>query len=120
MSITGISSGTGIDVPYWYAAGDGSPAHITVIRTTTGARRGSLQRNAILFRITDVSGVVLAGAQPDVSVISGGGALRRITSYDSFVPGLFGIDVRPGLTPGVNVFRIQAGIVKVDVSITGS
>jgi minor extracellular serine protease Vpr len=120
LTVTALSSGARINIPYWYAATSGTPAHITVLDSVTSGRRGSIQRDAILFRVTDVSGVALAGVQPQVTAVSGGGAASRVTSYDGEAPGLFGADVRLGPSAGTNLFRIRVGTVTLDVSITGS
>ena len=103
----------------WYAATSGDPSQITILDSITSARRGSLNRDAVLFRITDVSGVALTKVQPEVTGVAGGGTVRGVVSYDSEVPGLFGIHVQLGISPGTNVFRIQAGTVVQEVSITG-
>src|SRR5207247_1143078 len=109
---------TRINVPYWYAVTSDEPAHITILDSIASARRGSVQREAVLFRITDVSGLNLTAAQPRVTAISGGGTARGVVSYDSDVPGLFGFDAQLGPVAGPNLFRIQAGSVTADVSIT--
>ena len=57
--------------------------------------------------------------QPTVTLVSGGGTVRALNSYESDDPGLFGVDVQLGSTPGTNVFHIQAGTVSADVSIIG-
>ena len=119
LTVTGTSSGTRINVPYWYAATSGAPSQITILDSITSARRGSLSRDAVLFRITDVSGVALTEVQPEVTGVAGGGTVRGVVSYDSEVPGLFGIHLQLGTSPGTNVFRIQAGTVVQEVSITG-
>jgi hypothetical protein len=119
INVTDSVSGTEVRVPYWYAVASGKPGAITVLERIESARRGSSQRDAVLFRITDVSGVLLADAQPEVTAVSGGGSVRRVVSHDSSVPGLFGVDVQLGPAAGANVFRIQAGTVAKDVTITG-
>ncbi len=119
ITITGASSGTVARVPYWYATTSDTPSFIAILDSTTSARRGSMQRDAILFRVTDAAGVALPAAQAQVSVVSGGGAVGTVHSYDADVPGLFGVDVQLGFAAGQNVFQVQAGPVTVNVSITG-
>lgn len=106
-------------MPYWYAATSDVPARITNVSSITSARRGSIQQQAILFRITDAAGVALTSVTPQVTVVSGGGAVAVPVSYDSYVPGIFGIDVRLGRVAGSNVFRVEAGSVSLDFTITG-
>ena len=119
VTVSGAASGTQLRIPYWYASTANVPAHVTNLYSISTARRGSLQRNAILFRVTDSSGVTLTGVQPEVSVLAGGGVARSLTSYDSDVPGVFGLTVQLGFLAGSNTFRIQAGDVYTDVTITG-
>ena len=119
LTVQAASSGTAISVPYWYAVTVGEPAHVTSLRSMASARRGSTQPNAILVRVTDVSGVALLNVPPEVTVLSGDGAAVRVKSYDSEVPGVFGIDVRLGPLAGTNVFRVQAGNAFIDVAIAG-
>ena len=119
LTITGSSSGTRIQVPYWYGSTSTEPSHVSVLDSLDSARSRSMLRDAIYFRITDASGLPLTTVRPTVTVVSGGGAVRTVNSYDSDIPGLFGVDVQLGSTPGTNVFHIQAGTVSADVSITG-
>lgn len=117
--VSGTATGKSIRVPYWYAATEYIPAYINVMSTITSARRGSVQRDAILFRVLDLSGVALTTTLPEISVVSGAGAVSSAKVYDTDVPGLFGIDVLLSRIAGANVFRIQAGDILTDVSITG-
>jgi hypothetical protein len=64
--------------------------------------------------------VALADVTPVVTAVSGGGTVRGVTNYDSDVPGVFGLDVRLGVTAGANVFRITVGDAKMDITITGN
>jgi subtilisin family serine protease len=119
LAISGSASGTAAKVPYWYAAASGTPALVSVLDSTAGGRRGRTLRDAILFRLIESSGINAAGTQPEVTVVSGGGSVVGVHSYDSDVPGLFGVDVQLGLNAGINVFRIQAGGAVTEVSISG-
>ena len=119
VTVSGTTSGTHLRIPYWYAATAAVPARITLLDSVSTGRRGSVQRDAVLFRVTDAAGVTLADVQPRVTVLSGGGATGRLTSYDLDVPGVFGLTVQLGFTAGANVFRIQAGDAVTDVTITG-
>jgi minor extracellular serine protease Vpr len=117
LSITGASSRTIAKVPYWYAANSGIPAHITVLDRIGKGKAGSLERQAILFRMTDESGLILPGVEPKITVISGGGAVRAVSSYDKDAPGVFGIDVELG--SGKNIIQIQAGDAIAEATISG-
>jgi subtilisin family serine protease len=119
IAARGASSGTVLRIPYWYAVRSSTPAGITILAAETSGRRGGLLRDAFLIRVTDASGLVLTGVQPEVSVLSGNGEARGVTSYDSEVPGMFGIDVLLGPGAGANTFRITAGPVTADLAISG-
>ncbi len=119
LVVSGTATGQSIRVPYWYAATEYIPAYINVLSATSSARRGSVQRDAILFRVLDVSGVAITDKLPEITVVSGDGAVSSVTAYDTAIPGLFGFDVRLGFSAGANVFRIQAGSILTDVTITG-
>jgi len=67
-------------------------------------------------RTTDASGQLLP-VQPQVTVVSGGGTVRAVTSLDNQVPGVYSIDVVLGPTAETEVFRIQSGDVTTDISI---
>jgi hypothetical protein len=115
----GLTSGTTVRVPYWYAVKQGVPARISVLHSIQSARRGSTQYDAVLVRITDASGVIVEGAEPTVEAISGGGSFRGVSNYDAEVPGLYGIHLQLGPGSGANVFRIKAGPVSLDLAISG-
>ena len=106
-------------MPYWYAATEYVPASINVVSAITSARRGSLQRDAILFKVLDLSGVNLTNVTPELSAMSGGGSVGSVVVYDTDIPGLYGIDMRLGQVAGINVIRIQAGSIVTTVSVTG-
>ena len=114
------SSGTEIRIPWWYAVASNRPAGITVLDTIESGRRNSSQRNAILFRVTDASGLPLPSADVRVTALSGDGSVASVRSMDSDVPGAFCVQVRLGPAAGANVFRIEVGSVAADVTITGN
>ncbi len=118
LTVSSSSTGTKVNVPYWYDASSGEPANITILDAVSSGRRSSVQRQAVLLRTTDVSGQSLL-LQPEVTVVSGGGSVRAVTSLDNQVPGMFSVDVVLGPAAGTNVFRIQSGSVTTDITITG-
>lgn len=115
------SGATGVvsRVPYWYSVASSTPASISVLSSTASGRRNGLLRDAALFRVLDSSGVALLGADVNVTVVAGDGTTQPIISYDSEIPGLYGLTVRLGPVAGANTFRIQAGEASTTVSITG-
>ena len=73
----------------------------------------------MLFRVIDSSGVSVTSIQPEVTVVSGEGQVIGVYSYDYDVPGMFGVDVRLGITAGANVFEVKAGQATLQFTITG-
>jgi subtilisin family serine protease len=118
LKIVAASSGVETRVPYWYAVSSGKPVEVSVLDVTTSGRRNSAVRDAVLFRILDAAGLPLLNSDIQVTAMSGGGSAQSVTSYDSDVPGLYGVTVRLGPLAGSNVFRIQAGDAVLEVSIT--
>jgi minor extracellular serine protease Vpr len=118
--IQGTSSGIETRVPYWYAVASLTPAVIAVLSTPDSPpAAGSTVTDAIDFRVTDASGIIVGSVQPTVTVTSGGGAVVRITSEDDAYPGVWSVDIRMGPTSGgSNVFHIVAGGISQDVTIT--
>lgn len=119
VTITNVSTGVTTRVPYWYAVRSTEPHRITILDQDGSGRRGSLRRDAVLFRVTDISGIPLPDAPLEVTVLSGDGSVIDVSSYDSEVPGLYGLTLQLGPLAGLNVFRIQAGSATAIVTISG-
>ena len=75
-------------------------------------------RDAVRFRVTVAAGVPIPSIQPEVIVREGGGTAELI-NYNSDSPGLWGVEVRLGVTAGANVFRIQSGDKFRDFTVAG-
>jgi len=118
IRVTDTSTGVEMRVPYWYAIRSDAPKYITVIDVVNGRRPSESVRDAVLFRITDASGIPLTDIEPVVTVVSGGGDLSSVNSRDRFIPGAFGITLRLGPNRGPNKVRIQAGDVVKEVTLT--
>ena len=118
IEIQAVNSGTSVRVPYWYGVASPTPAHITVFFVASGLAAKAAANDAILFRVTDASGIADESVTPTVTVSSGGGSVVGVASADSFSPGLWTVDIRMGPAPGAsNVFNITAGGVTVAVTI---
>ena len=117
--IQGTNSGIEARVPYWYAVASSSPAVIVVLSTPdTPPAPGSTVTDAIDFRVTDASGIIVGSVAPTVTVTSGGGSVLSITSEDDSYPGVWSVAIRMGPTSGAsNVFQIVAGGISQDVTI---
>lgn len=116
--IQGTISGTVARVPYWYGVASSTPAHLTILYVTPAASAGQVAKNAILFHITDSSGILVSGVAPTVTVSSGGGSLYSLTFPDAFdYPGLWSANLMMGPLAGNNIFVVTAGSVSQTVTI---
>ncbi|MBN8730063.1 MAG: S8 family serine peptidase [Acidobacteria bacterium] len=120
LAISPASTGQAVGVPYWYAVASNEPAAILILDSTPSGRRGANLRNAVYFRVIDAAGLAITTTDPEVSVTSGDAVITRLNRFDGEIPGLYTINVQLGLTEGTNVFRIQAGGITRDVTITGN
>jgi minor extracellular serine protease Vpr len=118
IRITDTATGAESRVPYWYAVRSEEPKYITVLDVRESGSPLATLRDAVLFRITDPSGLPIAGLEPVASVVSGGGLLVNLRSIDDRIPGAFSLTLRLGARRGANVVRIEAGGVTRDVTVT--
>jgi len=110
IAIQGAFSGRVARIPYWYGVASPTPAHITIFYVASQPGAGTLVQDAIKFRMTDASGIIVSSVTPTVTVLSGGGSVLAVNSLDSDAPGLWGVNLSMGPTSGAsNVFQIAAG-----------
>lgn len=122
ITVQGMQSSTVSHVPYWYAVASTEPAHITVLENVGNNGTpsiGSSLSQAVVFRITDASGLPLSDVVPVVKALTNGARVTGISSLNSYVPGAYSMSARLSNTPGANTFQIEAGQVTLQVSITG-
>jgi len=111
-------SGTVARIPYWYGVGSQTPAYITLQYVAPAPAASAVVDNAIWFRITDASGIVVGNVTPTVTVTQGGGSVLALNSLDSVYPGVWSVNLRMGPVAGAdNVFTIAAGGVTQAVTI---
>jgi minor extracellular serine protease Vpr len=126
IKIRGTVSGIEERVPYWYAVASDVPATITPLYVKGDSdgidyRAGVRINNAIYFRVTDPSGIVLPNVQPTVTAASGGGTVISTVSLNRDLPGVFSVSVQLGARRGDNEFAIAVGTLDpVSVFITGN
>jgi subtilisin family serine protease len=116
--IQGTVTRSTIRMPYWYAAASHEPRHVTLLAARETGTRGASLTDAIVFRVTDASGLPVRGVEPTVTVVSGGGEVINLANRSRLSPGAFGATVRLGSRSGANTFRIEAGGISRDVTIT--
>jgi subtilisin family serine protease len=117
ISIQGATSGREMRVPYWYGVASNIPGRITILDTREDLQAGAIVNDAIIFRVTDQSGIMVDATEPVVTVVSGGGEVLSVRSRAGVTPGAYGVRVRLGQARGSNVFRIQAGEVTREVTL---
>jgi hypothetical protein len=117
--VRGTQSDVEIRVPYWYAVASSTPVYVRIIYSAAQAAAGATVRNAVIFQVTDASGIGLATANPRVAPLEGGGRLRGVYSADIEIPGGYIADVVLGRQAGNNVFQIDAGGATATFTIQG-
>ena len=120
LVIRSAATGAAIRVPYWYAVKSPKAAAFTILDVSATGRRGTLVRDALLFRMLDAAGLNVEGGEPpEVTVVAGDGTAHAVVSYDEEIPGMLGLTVQLGPQPGANTFRVQAGEAALTFTITG-
>jgi hypothetical protein len=126
VTIRGSQSGVQERVPYWYGISSDTPANITPLFVVENddnetPNAGARIPDAIEFRVTDASGIILTDVQPKVTAVQGGGSVINVVSIDSQTPGAFSVTVRLGPRVGANIFEITVGNLKpFDIEIDGN
>lgn len=121
IDIQGSLSSVIARVPYWYAVASSQPAYLTVLYNVGDGgpqTAGSRLQQAVIFRVTDASGIPVA-VTPTVTAMSTGAQANAPAATDPYIPDAYGIDVRLSAQPGNNVFQIQAGPLTASVTIVG-
>jgi hypothetical protein len=120
IAMADTSTGSVTRVPYWYAVPSGVPAAISVLNVPQGGSQQVQQQGAILFRVTDTSGIAMTNIQPVVTVLSGSAVVGDVTSQDNLIPGAFAISLRSGFrrSTTTSVIRIQVGGLTQDVTVS--
>lgn len=119
VTVQGQQSSVPTRVPYWYGVPSGVPSHITVLYNASASvpvQSGTQVSSAVVFRVTDSTGLPVNGIVPVATPVSGGGKVVGLSRY-IFAPNAFSLSVRTGTSPGPNVFQIVAGPVSVQVTI---
>ena len=118
--VADTSTGFTIQAPYWYAVPSNVPSQITLLQVSTSTGRGQQLQNAVLFRVTDTSGIALTNIQPVATIASGPGLVSSVDSEDNIIPGAYSVTLR-GLQGSMKtVVTIQAGDVSMNVTIPSS
>jgi hypothetical protein len=119
ITIQGSNSAVATRVPYWYGVPSQQPHYVTGLYAAQGGQAGTSLPDAALFRVSDESGLPVTAVVPTATVVAGDGAVTSVRTLNSILPNVFALNVRLGKTPGLNVFRVEAGGVTLDVAIVG-
>ncbi|MGH9629269.1 MAG: S8 family serine peptidase [Bryobacteraceae bacterium] len=103
-------------IPYWYAVRSETAKEILVLEAPGSGLTSSTQE--FLVRATEPSGVPLT-ADPTITQISGGGTVISVDSMGGRYPGFYEVTVQLGPVAGENVFEIEAGQLRRQVTIRG-
>ena len=117
ITVQGAQSNVAARIPYWYGAPTGIPAHITVLYNASSSEpltAGSRAQDAVVFRVTDASGLPVTDLLPVATSVSGGGTVLALTPY-AFGYNAFALSVQ--VTAGTDIFQIQVGSVTLQVSV---
>jgi subtilisin family serine protease len=116
LAFQGTSSGARIRVPYWYAV-KSPPAGITVIWIDDSPVSFASNQDAVIFRVTDASGVALLDVQPEVTVVSGTASVVSVSQIDSDLPGAYSVTIRYGSVAAASVLEIKAGDATIQLTV---
>ena len=111
-----LTDATRIRVPYWYAV-KSVPANVAIIYVDNAVLAFSANADAIIFRVTDLSGVALLDVVPEVTVVSGTATVVSIEQIDRDLPGAFSVNLRFGSLAQPSVVDITAGGVTTRVTL---
>jgi minor extracellular serine protease Vpr len=117
LRIRRTQSAIAATVPYWYAVPDRIPKYLSDLLAPEVAWPGTAQH--IYFRVTDLTGLPLASPIPAVRPIGPQGSVVSVISEDAESPGVFHATVLLGDFEGPNIFEIQSGQVKRQITIIG-
>jgi minor extracellular serine protease Vpr len=133
ITITGSQSGVQERVPYWYGVPSNVPANITPTFVASfddnvTYRAGARINDAIEFRVTDASGILIPNPQVTVTALPGVAANGTVTgtvintvSIDNQLPGVMRVGVTLSRTAGANIFEITVGNLQpYDVEVDGN
>ncbi|MEO7649725.1 MAG: hypothetical protein ABIZ80_04605 [Bryobacteraceae bacterium] len=119
LLVQGTRPGSSMRVPYWYAVKSETPGVLRVLDSAPTGIAGEELQQAIIFRVSDPSGVPLGNLSPTVTSVSNRGQVTNVYPQDVYFPGLYVADVVLGVATGNNVFRIQIGELRAEVTIVG-
>jgi len=133
ITITGSQSGVQERVPYWYGVPSNVPANITPVFVASfddnvSYRAGARINDAIEFRVTDASGILIPNPQVTVTAVPGVAANGTVTgtvintvSIDNLYPGVMRVGVMLSRTAGANIFEITVGnLAPFEVEVDGN
>lgn len=118
VTVMGDNSFVPARMAYWYGSTDGEPASVSIINQDFVSDVNATATFDIV--LSDPAGMpVIGGKSPQITSVSGGGQVLAILSQEPVYPGVWEVTVRLGPTEALNVFRVQLGKAKRDITIEG-
>ena len=118
VKVKGDNAAVEARMAYWYGSTNGAAAKVNIIKQPFAASVNTT--TSIDFVLSDRTGMPLTGgAQPGITITSGGGSLRTVDLLEPVYPGVWEINVRLGATPGPNVVHVEMGDAKRDIIVIG-
>jgi hypothetical protein len=123
IHVQGNNTATDTHAMYWFGVPSGVPYLMNDLFSDTSDTAGQTIKAAIVFRVTDQSGIYisnLATLQPQVTYLgidrgqgnpSGGkGAVLNVYNLDSYLPGTIAVDIKMDPHVGYyNYFQVSVG-----------
>ncbi len=119
VTVKGINSPVESRMAYWYAAPTYVPTKVKLLTQFLPISGRVNSSQTLDFVLLDATGVPITTETPKITVVSGDGRVGDLKSYDPFNPGLWEVSVILGPAAGPNVFHIESGDAKRDVTISG-
>jgi minor extracellular serine protease Vpr len=133
ITIMGSQSGIQERVPYWYGVPSNVPANITPLFVASfddsvTYKAGARIPDAIEFRVTDSSGIIIPNPQVTVTAVPAdptngtvAGTVVSTVSIDNIYPGVMRVSVQLSRTAGPNLFAITVGnLMPYEVEVDGN
>jgi hypothetical protein len=124
IHVQGNNTATDTHVMYWFGVPSSKPYLLTDLGSDTQDARGQLAQAALVFRVTDASGIYMTNILPQVTVTyfgtynantgaavkNGNATVGKIYTLDSYSPGTIAADITPSSARNlVDGFTVTVG-----------
>jgi hypothetical protein len=122
IHIQGNNTATDTHVVYWVGVAGGAPHILSDMGSYTSAAGGHFAQAALVFRVTDTSGIVMTNILSQITVkhtatidlggdtVSGNATISAAYNFDKFGAGVMAVDVTPSSGDDlIDVFTVYVG-----------